>query len=152
MNRWTSIILGCGLLWYGILRGARGLVIGVKNYSFRSIDFATNTVALNLNILVKNPLLVGITIKGIQGDVYAQGVKVGTVNTTYDYYLSGSHTHVLPVVVNLNFGDVGNALLLNIQSGDIKNMTIAFDGKVYAGTGAIGIPVQFELDYNKLVA
>lgn len=142
--------MGAGLLWFGILRGAKGLVVRIKSYSFRSIDLTNNTVSLNLNLLIKNPLLVGLTIKGVMGDVFVQGYKVGTINTAYDYYLAGGHTHVLPVVVNLQMASVGQAALLNIQSGDIRTLTIAFNGKLYVGSRTIGIPLQFELDYNDL--
>ena len=142
--------MGAGLLWFGILRGAKGLVVRIKSYSFRSIDLTNNTVSLNLNLLIKNPLLVGLTIKGVMGDVFVQGYKVGTINTAYDYYLAGGHTHVLPVVVNLQMASVGQAALLNIQSGDIRTLTIAFNGKLFVGSRTIGIPLQFELDYNDL--
>lgn len=110
------------------------------------------TANLNLNLSIKNPLLVGITIKGIQGDVYAQGEKVGTINTTYDYYLAGGKTHILPVVVKLDLSSIGTAALLNIQSGDIRTLTIAFDGKLYAGKGYVGIPLKFTFDYDDLTA
>ena len=142
--------MGAGLLWFGILRGAKGLVVRIKSYSFRSIDLTNNTVSLNLNLLIKNPLLVGLTIRGVMGDVFVQGYKVGTINTAYDYYLAGGHTHVLPVVVNLQMASVGQAALLNIQSGDIRTLTIAFNGKLFVGSRTIGIPLQFELDYNDL--
>ena len=143
--------LGLGLLWYGVLRGAKGLVIKLDSYTFRSIN-TDGTVSLNLNLRVKNPLLVGITIKGISGDVYAQGHQVGTINTTYDYYLAGGKTHILPVVVNLALGDVLTAAQLNIASGDIRNLTVSFDGKVYVGQRTIGLPLQFELDYDYLTS
>ena len=150
MNKLVKIGLGAGLLWFGILRGAKGLVVRIKSYSFRSVNLTDNTVSLNLNLMIKNPLLVGLTIKGVLGDVFVQGYKVGTINTAYDYYLAGGHTHVLPVVVNLNMAQVGQAALLNIQSGDIRTLTIAFNGKLYVGSKTIGIPLQFELDYNDL--
>lgn len=148
MREWAKILFGLGLLYYGVLRGAKSLIVKVKSYSFAGLDIANGTVQLYLNLLIKNPLVVGVQIKGAIGDVYVQGHKVGYVNMSYDYYLAGGHTHILPVVVNLNMGDVAQGALLNIQSGDIRNLTIAFDGKVYAGKNMIGIPVQFELDYN----
>ena len=150
MREWAKIIIGLGLLYYGVLRGAKSLIIKVKSYSFAGIDVASGTVSLYLNLLIKNPLVVGVQIKGAIGDVYVQGHKVGYVNMSYDYYLAGGHTHILPVVVNLNMGDVAQGALMNIQSGDIRNLTISFDGKVYAGKYSVGIPVQFDLDYNDL--
>lgn len=151
MERFLRIGLGLGLLWYGILRGAQGLVVRLNNYTFRSIDLAGGTVSLNLNLLVKNPLVVGLLIKGVIGDVYAQGFKVGTVNTLFDYYLAGGKTHILPVIVDLNMMDVGQAALLNIQSGDIRSLSIAFNGKMYVGSWKVAIPLQFELDHNDLL-
>ena len=150
MNRWLKIGLGIGLLWYGIFRGAKGLVVRIKSFSFRSINLNDLTVSLNLNLLIKNPLVVGLTIKGVAGNVFMQGYKVGEVNTAYNYYLAGGHTHILPVVVNLNLSEIGQAALLNVQSGDIRTLTIAFNGKLYVGSKTIGIPLQFELDYNDL--
>lgn len=151
MEKLLKIGLGLGLIWYGVLRGAKGLVLKVDSYSFRNIDLTNNTVSLNLNLLIKNPLLVGLTIKGVVGNVYVQGVQVGNVNTTYNYYISGAATHILPVIVNLHIGSVGEAAMRNIASGDIRSLTIDFDGKVYVGSWNVAIPLQFELNYNDLV-
>lgn len=148
MNKWVKIGIGAALLWYGVLRGAKGLIVKVRDYSFKSVDVATGTVSLYLNFLVKNPLFVGLTLKGIAGDVYAQGQKVGTVNTTLEYYLSGRHTHIIPVVVNLSMAQLGQSALLGMQNGDIRNITVAFDGKLYVGSWSVAIPIQVDLDYT----
>lgn len=148
----VKIGLGGLLLYYGILRGARALVVGIKSYSFRNIDLANGTVGLNLNFYIKNPLFVGLTLKGIKGYVYAQGQKVGYINTEINYYLSGGgRTHVVPVVVNLVLGGLADAVLANIQSGDIRTLTVAFDGRLYVGNWNVGVPLQITLDYNDLV-
>ena len=148
----SLIKLGAGvaLLWYGVLRGAKGLIVKVHNYAFRGIDTATGTVQLNLNILVKNPLFVGLTLKGISGEIYAQGQKIGTVNTSIDYYLSGGKTHIIPVVANLTMTGAAQAAMANIQSGNVRTLTVSFDGRIYVGTWSVPIPVQIDLDYNDL--
>ena len=147
----VKIGLGLGLLWFAVLRGAKGLVVRVSSYSFRSVSLVNNTVSLNLNLLIKNPLLVGLTIKGVVGDVFVQGLKVGSVNTTYDYYIAGGRTHILPVIVDLDMSSVGEAAMLNIQSGDVHTLTIAFNGKLMVGEYGVSVPLQLELDYNDLV-
>lgn len=149
MDKLIKIGLGFGLLWYSVLRGAKGLVVRINSYSFRSVN-TDGTISLNLNLSIKNPLLVGITIKSITGDVYAQGCQIGTVNTTYNYYIAGGKTHVLPVIVNLDLAQMGQAALQNIQSGDIRTLTIAFNGKLTAGKYNVPVPLQFEFDYNDL--
>lgn len=148
---WAKVMFGLGLLWFGVLRGAKGLVIRINNYQFRSVNLSDGTIALTLNISIKNPLIVGLTIKGIKGTVYAQGTPVGTVNTAYNYYLAGGKTHILPVIVDLNMGGMLNAASLNIQSGDVKTITVAFDGKIYVGNWNVGVPLQLEMDYDGLV-
>lgn len=151
MNSWAKLLVGGALLWYGVLRGVKGLVAKVYSYSFRSINFSDLSVSLNLNISVKNPLFVGLQLKGVMGDVFVQGHKVGSANTSYNYYLSGGKTHIIPVVVTLNLADVGQAALLNIQSGDVRTLQISFDGKLFVSNNSIGVPLQFDLDYNDLV-
>lgn len=152
VSRLAKIVGGVALLWYGVLRGARGLITRVESYGFRSIDVNTGTVSLNLNILIKNPLFVGIKLQAITGTIYAQGQAVGTVNTTLNYYLSGGHTHIIPVTANLAMGNVLQSALLNIQSGDVRTLTVSFDGKLLVGQYGVGIPVQIDLDYNDLTA
>lgn len=143
--------MGAALLWYGVLRGAKGLVIKVYSYAFEAISLVDGTIRMRLDLLIKNPLLVGLTIKSIQGDVYAQGVKVGAINTTYNYYLAGGHNHILPIMVDLDMLQIGSAAWANIQSGDIRTLTVAFDGKIYVGKANVPVPVKFELDYNTLL-
>lgn len=150
MSSLGKIIVGASFLWYFFCRGANALIVKVKGYSFRDVNIINGTVSLNLNFYIKNPLFIGLTLKSIVGDVYVQGIKVGYVNTTIDYYLSGAHTHIVPVVVNLDVAELGSAALLNIQSGDVRTLTIAFDGKIFVGDMNVGVPVNITLDYNDL--
>lgn len=148
--RVAKIVGGAALLWYGVLRGAQGLICKVQDYAFRGIDFDSGTVSIDLRFIVKNPLFVGLTLKGIQGDVYIQGQKAGYINTKLDYYLSGGHTHIIPVIVNLSISGLGSALVANIQSGDIRTLTIDFDGKLFVGNMNVGVPVQISKTYDDL--
>ena len=142
--------MGAALLWYGVLQGAKGLVVKVYSYAFQAVDLLNGKISLKLSLLIKNPLLVGLTIKGVQGEIYAQGMQIGSVNTTYNYYLAGGHSHILPVIVDLDMLQIGSAAWANIQSGDIRTLTIAFKGYVYVGKANVPVPVQFEIDYNTL--
>lgn len=148
MYSWLKWGFGLGLLWYGVLRGAEAVQVKVHSYSFRNISLADGTASLNLNLQIKNPLLVGVTINGVQGNVFMQGEQVGTINTTYDYYIAGGKTHILPVVVNLTLSQLGKAVLMNIESGDVRTLTVGFDGKLLFGK--VSIPLKLNLDYNDL--
>ena len=152
MNELAKILGGAALLWWGVLRGASALVVGIKSWTFRGLDLTTGTVDITLNFLIKNPLIVGLTLKGIQGDVYVQGQNVGTVAMNYDYYLSGGHTHQIPVIVRLNMANVGQAALLNIQSGDVRTLTLAFDGKLLIGSAGVPVPINVSYNWEDLTA
>lgn len=152
MNELAKILGGAALLWWGVLRGASALVVGIKSWAFRGLDLTTGTVDITLNFLIKNPLIVGLTLKGIQGDVYVQGQNVGTVAMNYDYYLSGGHTHQIPVIVRLNMANVGQAALLNIQSGDVRTLTLAFDGKLLIGSAGVPVPINVSYNWEDLTA
>ena len=147
----AKILGGAAFLWWGVLRGASALVVGIKSWAFRGIDINTGTVDITLNFLIKNPLVVGLTLKAAQGDVYVQGQKVGVVNTTYDYYLSGGHTHQVPVIVRLDMSNVGQAALQNIQSGDVKTLTIGFDGRLIIGSARVPVPIRVNYNWGDLV-
>lgn len=151
-NEWLKIAMGAGLLWYGVLRGARGLKIGCQSFEFDHIDVANGTADIKLNIYIKNPLLIGVKLKGIQGDVYIQDQKAGTVDMQYDYKISGGKTHIIPIIVKLAISGTAQAALSLIQSGQIQNLTVAFDGKVMAGEHALAVPVKFTLDWEDMTA
>lgn len=149
---WLQIAMGVGLLWYGVVRGAKGLKIGCQSFAFRNINLSEGTADVQLNISIKNPLVVGVKIKGIAGDVYVQDQQVGVVDMQYDYNISGGKTHIIPVVVKLTFNGAAQAALSLIQSGQIQNLTAAFDGKVMAGEHAVAIPLRFTLNWEDMKA
>ena len=151
-DRWLKIGAAVGLLWWGVLRGINALMIGVKSWQFRGLDLTNGIVDFNINFLIKNPLIVGLTLNKIYGDLYIQGQKVGYVNSAYDYFLAGGRTHQIPVGIRIKIGQLGSAVIANIQSGDIKSLTIAFDGKILIGSAGVPLPIHWSTDWNELTA
>ena len=143
--------IGACLLYYGVLRGAKGLQVKMHSYEFKGVDVASGTIRLDLNILVKNPLLVGLLLKSVQGDVYVQGIKAGYINTLLDYTISGGKTHIIPLVVNLKIAELGQAVLANINSGDVNSLSVKFDGRLFIGNYGVSVPVTIEKGYKDLV-
>lgn len=152
MDKTVKILFAGAFLWWGFFRAANSLIVGIKSWSFRALDLTTGTVDITLNFLIKNPLFFGITLKAIYGDVYVQGQKVGEISTTYNYYLSGGHTHQIPVIVRLNLAGLGQAALMNIQSGDVRTLTLAFDGRLVAGSAGVAVPINIAYNWEDLTA
>lgn len=105
---------------------------------------------VKLFFYIKNPLLIGVKLRAIVGDVYMQGMKVGYVNSSYDYFLSGCKTHVIPVTVTCGIAQLGEAMIANIQSGNIQTLTVSFDGYITAGKNGVTIPVQKTLNWKEI--
>lgn len=144
-----KLVAGMALVWFAILRWYRGLICKLYNWEYESVDLTNGTIAIKLSFLIKNPFLVGLTLRGIIGDVYVQGEKAGYINTRLDYYLGGGKTHIVPIIVNLSIGGMGAALVANIQSGDVRTLTIDFDGKLL-GKWDIAIPLKISMNYDDL--
>lgn len=151
MNKTVGIIAGLGLLYYTVLRGASALTIGIRGYQLSGVDLVNKTVQVRLNFYIKNPLFVGIKLRGIVGDVYMQGMKVGSINSSYDYFLSGGgKVHSVPVTVTCSMASLGEAMIANIQSGNVQTLTVAFDGSIRIGKNGVAIPIQKTLDWREI--
>lgn len=151
MSDWAKIGLGIGALWLAFRIAAKGLVVGVSKVLLKGIDLSQGVAQVQLNVSVRNPLPVGVKVKDITGSVYANGVQIGYVNTVFDYLLGGERTHILPVVVNLTAQGMGEALWKNIQTGDINNLVLDFDGQLHVTKLNIAVPVELSFKWRDLV-
>jgi len=151
MNNWIKFGMIAAVAWYGILRGAKGLMIAIKDYTLNYINLSEGTVGLSVQFVIKNPLLIGLTLSRIEGQVFAQGQQVGTIDEDLNYYIAGGRTHILPVNVELLLSSVQRAAMANIESGDIHTFTVDFDGKLYVSNYKIPVPIQFSFNYGDLI-
>lgn len=89
---------------------------------------------VRLNLLIRNPLFFGVTVDAIQGQLYAQGVRM----TNYDYDVNITHPidlkarSITPVSLDflVDWSKLGEAVKANILSGDISTFTVQFVGTV----------------------
>lgn len=151
MSDWAKIGLGIGALWLAFRIAAKGLVVGVSKVLLKGIDLSQGVAQVQLNVSVRNPLPVGVKVKDITGSVYANGVQIGYVNTVFDYLLGGERTHILPVIVNLTADGMGQALWNNIQTGNINNLVLDFDGQLHVTKLNIAVPVELSFKWRDLV-
>ena len=78
-------------------------------------------------------------------------MKIGFVNTRLDYFCGSERTHILPVIVNLSAQEMGAALWQNIQSGNIDNLVIDFDGQLHITRLNIAIPLELSFGWRELL-
>lgn len=151
MRDLAKIGLAVGALYFAYRTAARGLVVGLDKALFKGIDLNRGIAQLQLNVSVRNPLPFGVKLRDVQGEIYSGGVQIGYVNTQFDYLVSGESVHVLPVIVNLTAQGVGEALWNNIQTGNVNNLQIAFDGKLHVTNFNVGIPLDLSFNWSDLV-
>lgn len=149
-NRVLKILGGVALAGLAVWVCVKNIKVGVKSYRLQRIE--NGIAALSVDVEVKNPLLFGVKINGIQGAVYADGRQIGYVNMAYNYYLAGGKTHVIPVVVNVQLKDATGALITNLAQGDLDDMLVSFDGKVVIGDWKVKIPVQLNFVWGELIS
>ena len=151
MKSWVKIGLGLGVAYLAYRVAVKGLVVGVSKILFKGLDLTNMTAQIQLNVSVRNPLPFGVKVNNITGNVYAQGVNVGYINTTFDYFLAAERTHVLPVIINLTGKGLGEALWKNIQTGDIQTLVIDFVGQLHVTKLNISVPIELSFDYKDLI-
>lgn len=150
VERIVKIAAGVTILWYAVLRGAKALVVMLKGWQLINVNISDLTATMVMRFVIKNPLVIGIKLKGIIGDVYVHGKKVGSIEHYYDYYLSGVKSHVVPVETKI-YGDVlGAAMLQNLQASIANDIEIAFVGKILVGDYGLSIPVRIERNWGDM--
>lgn len=128
--------------YYFVLRNAKALILTIRSWKFSRIDVNSGRVYINLNLKIQNPLKVGMTLRGVHGDVFINGILAGRIDNEYKFYLASNTTSVLPVQVGLDTSLLTEALLHGLQNGE--NISLAFNGNMYIGSLRVAVPVQIE--------
>lgn len=150
-ERLGYIVIGAALLYYSVLRGVNALAVWLAKYEFVSVSLTQKTIRFRLYFAIKNPLLVGLKLRLIEGDVYVQGVKIGSTNMAYDYYLAGQKTHVIPVELECSMQGLTEAAITNLQTGDPRTLTISFVGHIGVGDSyVVRLPIEKTLNWEDL--
>lgn len=143
-----SILAGLGILGiYDIIRGYKALRISLSNYEITKVNM-DGTLGMSLYFDITNPLLLGITLRGIEGRLTATNygndpVIIGTVSNRYNYYIRGKARHIIKAIVNLDTKEAVRQILQNIQSGDINNLLINFSGHISFGKDKeVALPIS----------
>lgn len=134
---WGAILLSASALWWFVLRGILALKYRFADWRIQTLT--TEDIAINLTFQVKNTLLISIPIDKIEGDIYSQDVLLGYVDMPISVNLRSGEIAEFPLILNINYRKVGEAIWRNIQSGDIKTLKLRFQGRVYSGLRSVAI-------------
>ena len=131
------LLLGAGL-WFMARRTVNN--VSVRFERLRFAGFTANGVNLEAVLLIHNPLLADVSVSNIVGDLYVMDRHCAVIDYPINQVLAAKKTNRFSVLLNLNTQQLGQALWDNIQTGDIKTLTVLLDG--YVTVGGIRIPVN----------
>jgi len=157
-NKGLAILAFGALLFYKVFRSVQALKITLASYEVDSVNVADGTVRMALYFRIVNPLWIGITLKEISGELTAtsdpntEPEVIGTVYNRYNYFIRGNATHTVRAAVKVNTKSVIASAIENINSGDINNYLLKFDGKlVFGGTREVSLPIRRTMTIKELL-
>lgn len=155
MNKKLIIsLVACSVLFVQRLKSnIEKLAVTIKSVRLQRVNFASELSAdILFNILFVNPTILGVYLQSIQGDIYVNGVSVGYINNTYNYHVKGNATHLLEVVAHIDAAHSAEAIITNIESGNVNNGNLQFVGSVVVGSlFPITVKINKVLSYGDLV-
>lgn len=140
------LLLSGAALWYWVLRGVRA--VSVKFEKLRITGIADKKVLFNVSALIYNPLLVTVLVNNIVGDIYIMGIPCAKVNYPLNQRIRSRGTSRITVNFEAYTDQLGEALVTNIATGDIRTMLFQFVG--YVTAGGINIKIDKSFTFNDL--
>lgn len=148
---------GATLLIYNLIKGYRALRIALSSYQITRLNISSGTLGLNLYFDITNPLLIGVTLREISGKLIAtnrgqEPVVIGEVYNRYNYYIRGNARHMIRAEVLLSTQAIAQQVLQNIQSGNVQNLLITFDGALKFGKDTeVSLPISRNMTITELL-
>ena len=148
MKKSTALILiGASALWYFVLRGVNAIQFAFKRIYL--VSFTDTTIDLRLDMLIKNPLLIGAVVNNIAGDIYLDNIQVATVNYPLNQRIAARAVSPVTLFFTASLQQLGQALFNNIQTGSIQTLTVRFVGTITVQ--GVNLPIDRFFTFNELI-
>lgn len=145
------ILGGVAALYWWIYRGYKALVMRFDGITFGYLDLAANTVTVYLNMVLRNPLLVDLYMEKISGKLYIQDVLVSDMDTPIQMTIGGQKLLKVGIPIKCNISGLSDAIKRNILSGDLRTLTVKFDGVIDMGQKvSVPLPIHIFKDWGDL--
>lgn len=148
MNNKTVIILLLG--GYALCEVLRDRLsrIRVGFGGLRIIGFGGESVRMRVGVMIENPLGVSVEVNEIAGDIWIEGIECGTVDWSVKQSIKPRSRSVLQFDFDGWYERLSEALVRNIEAGDIGEMAFRFVG--YVRIGEIRVKIDREMRYKEL--
>ena len=118
----------------------------------RLLGVTKDHLDLQVELEVKNPSAVTLTVSQFDMDVYVDGIKVGNTGKTGQYSIPKYGSNVLQFQVRAYYKALGPSLAILISKiGKIDEVRVRLKGKMYIETvPGVFAPVPFDITDNAL--
>lgn len=145
------VLFGTGILL--ILAWLRNAVNSVDmrltGISVISGDASNNSSTVGLDVLIRNPFPVSVTLNKIVGTLYIMGIPVAKINQQINTKIFANSDTPVRLLTDIFWQGVSSSIRANILTGNIRTLTIQFVGKVTVS--GIGVDVEKTLLYDDLL-
>lgn len=120
--------------------------------ALRLLGVTKDYLDLQLEIELKNPSAVSLTVSEFEMDVYIDGIKIGNTAKKGQYTIPKYGSNVLTFQVRAYFKALGPSLAMLISKiGKIDEVRVRLKGKMYIETvPGVFAPVPFDVTDNAL--
>lgn len=132
------LLLGAAALWWRIKHNLNNIAVNVENVSFKKIE-GQNAI-FEIDILVKNPLLIDIDVQEITGSLYIYDVYLATIQTAIKQIIKANSYSHLSVGMSVDISQVSGVLKESFLKGSSDVVQGVFDGRLIIEN--ITIPIK----------
>ena len=108
------------------------LSVAVKSVYLNGIA-TSKRVPLRVVVYLMNRTIASVLIRNISGALISNGMTVATINQDVNKRMPANSTTEQSVLVDIHSQEALKALIDNMQSGDINNLSFDFVGEVVVG-------------------
>lgn len=108
------------------------LSIAVKGVYLSGI-ITNELIPLRVVVYLINKTIASVLIRSISGALFSDGVKVATIGQTINKRIPANSTTEQSIMVDIHNREALQAIMANIQSGDINNLSFEFVGEIVVG-------------------
>lgn len=143
---WGYLLLCGAAIWFMAKRTVNAIQVKFDRLRIQSIT--AESITFGITVLFHNPLITNVTLDRFYGDIYIMGNYVGHLDSPLEQVLLKSATSGLMFTFEATLTQLGQALFESIMTGDIRTLTINFDGAVQVS--GIAVPVRKTFTYQDL--
>lgn len=142
--------IGAALYWW-VYRGYKALVMRFDSLTFGGLDIVNDTVTLYMNLVMRNPLIADLYLAGVRGKLYVQDVLVSDVDADMQMVIGSNKLLQVGIPVPCKLSGISEAIRDNILSGDIRTLTVRFDGVIDMGKKvSVPLPITITKDWSSI--